>query len=95
MSGYSSLSPCFSLMRSKMAWLMYYVFGVIATVYFMSLSHQVTASSSHLSCVSVSVSMLFKLPFSVLWNSLLSFLSSLYCGSVSGRFCLGSLSTEI
>ena len=43
----------------------------------MSLSHKMTASSSSLSCKSMSVAVVFRLPFSVFWNISLSLLSSL------------------
>ena len=55
---YSRLSLRFSLMRSRMAWLIgdlgslrLYTSGVDVSTALMSLSHKVTASSSSLSCV--------------------------------------------
>ena len=70
---YSRLSLRFSLMRSRMAWLIgdlgslrLYTLGVDVSTAFMSLSHKVTASPSSLSCVVMFVSMLVRLSFSVL-----------------------------
>ena len=70
---YSRLSLRFSLMRSRMAWLIGdlgslrpYTSGVDVSTAFMSLSHKVTASSSSSSCVVMFVSMLVRLSFSVL-----------------------------
>ena len=70
---YSHLSLRFSLMRSRMAWLIgdlgslrLYTLGVDVSIAFMSLSHKVTASSSSSSCVVMFVSMLVRLSFSVL-----------------------------
>ena len=42
-----------------------YILGVDVSTAFMSLSHKVTGSSSSTSCVVMSVSMLFRLSFSV------------------------------
>ena len=70
---YSRLSLRFSLMRSRMAWLIgdlgslrLYTLGVDVSTAFMNLSHKVTASSSSSSCVVMFVSMLVRLSFSVL-----------------------------
>ena len=62
---------------------------------FMSLSHKVTASSSSLSCVVMSVSILVGLSFSVLCSRSSFALSNWYRGSVSGVFRLSGLSSEI
>ena len=58
-----------------MAWLMgdlgslrLYNLGVDVSTAFMSLSHKVTASSSSSSCVVMSVSILVRLSFSVLYS---------------------------
>ena len=70
---YSCLSLRFSLIRSRMAWLIgdlgslrMYTLGVDVSTAFMSLSHKVTASSSSSSRVVMFVSMLVRLSFSVL-----------------------------
>ena len=70
---YSPLSLRFSLMRSRMAWLIgdlgslrLYTLEVDVSTAFMSLSHKVTASSSSSSCVVMFVFMLDRLSFSVL-----------------------------
>ena len=70
---YSHLSLRFSLMTSRMALLIgdlgslqLYVSGVDVSTAFMSLSHKVTASSLSPSWVVMSVSILFRLSFSVL-----------------------------
>ena len=62
---------------------------------FVSLSHQVTASSSSSSRVVMSVSILVRLSFSVLCSRSSLFLSNRYRGSVSGVFRLSGLSSEI
>ena len=70
---YSRLSLRFSLMRSRMAWLIgdlgslrLSTLGVDVLTALMSLSHKVTASSSSSSCVVMFVSMFLRLSFSVL-----------------------------
>ena len=70
---YSRLSLRFSLMRSRIAWLIgvlgslrLYTSGVDVSTAFMSLSHKVTASSSNSFCVFTLVSILIRLSFSVL-----------------------------
>ena len=70
---YSRLSLRFSLMKSRMAWLIgdleslrLYTLGVDVSTAFMSLSHKVTASSSSSICVVMFVSILVRLSFSVL-----------------------------
>ena len=85
-----------------MAWLIgdlgslrLYTLGVDVSTAFMSLSHKVTASSSSSSCVVMFVSMLVRLSFSVLCSKSSFVLSNRQCGSVSGVFHLGGLSSEI
>ena len=70
---YSRLSLRFSLLRSRMAWLIgdlgslrLYTLGVDVSTAFMSFSREVTASSSGSSCVVMFVSMLVRLSFSML-----------------------------
>ena len=70
---YSHLSLRFSLMKSRMVWLIgalgslrLYILGVDVSTAFMSLSYNVTAGSSSSSCVVMFVSMLVMLSFSVL-----------------------------
>ena len=74
-----------------------YTLGVDLSTAFMSLSHKVAASSSSSSCVvmSVSVSILVRLSFSVLCSRSSLVLSNQYHGSVSGVFRLSGLSSEI
>ena len=62
---------------------------------FMSLSDKVTASSSSSSCVVMSVLILVRLSFSVLYSRSSFVLSNRRHGSVSGVFRLSGLSSEI
>ena len=98
----SRLSLRFSLIRSRMAWLIgdlgslqLYTLGVDVSTAFTSLSHKVTASSSSSSCVVMFVSMLVRLSFSVLCSKSSFVLSNWQRGSVRGVFRLSGLSSEI
>ena len=98
---YSRLSLRFSLMMSRIAWLIgdlgslrLYTLGVDVSTAFMSLSHKVTASSSSSSCVVMFVSMLVRLSFSVLCSKSSFVLSNRYRVSVRGVFRLSGLPSE-